>query len=332
MTEKFVEKPPVSIIITTLNNEHTIDECLRSIFELNYPKGLLEVIVVDGGSKDSTTKIVEKYPVKLFIYPSNAPAAYNYALKIAKNDIVAIIDADAKVEKEWLNKLVKHLKNPTIAGAGGGIETWNRNNLLSKCIGYDIKYRYGRLKSRVNRLATMNLLLKKKVIEEIGGFNENLPTQYDTDLCNRMAKKGYRLIYEPNAKCYHFNRPIWKDYLKQQLQYGRNTFKLYVRNPNLIKGDKITDFWMNIQPPLLVLLCLFAIMGLYEKARFMLYFSVCICIFLLSYYVVTAIKISKRFKDGSALLLVLTYTVRAVAWTVGGVISAIEMLIRKGES
>ncbi len=49
--------PKVSIIVATLNNELTIDECLKAIFELNYPKDFLEVIVVDGYSKDATVQI-----------------------------------------------------------------------------------------------------------------------------------------------------------------------------------------------------------------------------------------------------------------------------------
>ena len=44
--------PKVSIIVATLNNEQTIDECLKAIFELDYPKDSMEIIVVDGCSKD----------------------------------------------------------------------------------------------------------------------------------------------------------------------------------------------------------------------------------------------------------------------------------------
>ena len=51
----------------------------------------------------------------------------------------------------------------------------------------------------LGRIATMNLLLKKAVIEEVGGWDENLPSQYDTDLGFRVSAKGYRIAYEPSA-------------------------------------------------------------------------------------------------------------------------------------
>jgi len=60
-----VSPPKVSIIVATLNSERTIDECLKAIFELNYPKDFLEIIVVDGCSKDATLEIAQNYPVKV---------------------------------------------------------------------------------------------------------------------------------------------------------------------------------------------------------------------------------------------------------------------------
>src|SRR4030066_2107295 len=111
--------PKVTIIIAALNSEQTIDECLKSIFELNYPRESLEVILIDGCSTDDTVKIAEKYPVKIFIAPLNAPAAYNYALKIADGEVVGLIDSDAKVEKEWLRKLIAYLDDPKVAGVSG---------------------------------------------------------------------------------------------------------------------------------------------------------------------------------------------------------------------
>jgi cellulose synthase/poly-beta-1,6-N-acetylglucosamine synthase-like glycosyltransferase len=321
--------PKVSVVITTFNNERTIDECLKSVFELEYPKDRLEVIVIDGGSEDSTVQIAEKYPAKVIVKPSNAPAAYNYAIKIANGDVIAILDADVKVEKSWLSKLVKYLKDPQVAGVGGGIETWNYQNALPRCIGYEIKYRYRRLlkDNSVKRLATMNLLLKRKVLEDIGGFDESLPTQYDTDICYRITSKGYRLIFEPNAKCYHFNRPTWREYFKQQLQYGKNTLRLYLRNPKLIKGDKITDFGMNIQPILLLTALASAILGLiFENTQFLLYVSAFMLAFLIAYYIFCAVKISAFFKDFTAMLLVIVYFVRAAAWTLGGAVTVFNAL------
>jgi cellulose synthase/poly-beta-1,6-N-acetylglucosamine synthase-like glycosyltransferase len=322
-----VSPPKVSIIIATLNNERTIDECLKAIFELNYPKDFLEVIVVDGCSKDATVKIAEKYPVKVASKPLNAPAAYNYAIKITSNDILGFIDADAKVEKEWLKKLVMYLDDPQVAGVSGGIETWNTENAWARSIGYDMKSRYTRLKKYAARIATMNLLLKKSVIEESGGFDESLPSQYDTDLGFRITSTGYKIVFESSAKCYHFNRSTVRAYFKQQLQYGKNTIKLYFKHSKLAKGDEITDFYMNIQPILMLAVIVFFLFGLIEALRPLWYASALILTLVFVSYVYSAVKLSIKFKDRAAMLLVVLYFVRALAWLTGAAITTVRFLL-----
>jgi cellulose synthase/poly-beta-1,6-N-acetylglucosamine synthase-like glycosyltransferase len=319
--------PKVSIIVATLNSERTIDECLKAIFELDYPKDLLEVFVVDGCSKDATVEIAKKYPVKVISVPLNAPAAYNYAMKIVSNEILGFIDADAKVEKEWLNKLVTYLVDSDVAGVSGSIETWNTDNLWARSIGYDIENRYRRLKTYVNRIATMNLLLKKSLIEEVGGFDETLPTQYDTDLGVRITSKGYKIAFNPSAKCAHFNRSTVSSYFKQQLHYGKNTLKLYLKHANLIKGDEITDFGMNIQPLLILAVIFFFLLGLPEILRALWYVSALILAFIFVYYVFSAAKLSVKYRDGVAMLMVVLYFVRAVAWLTGAAITTVRFLL-----
>ena len=321
----------VSIIVTTFNSEPTIDECLRSILELDYPEQLLEVIVIDGGSTDATTEHAKKYPVKVVYSQLNPPAAYNLVLNGVTNEVIGLIDSDAKVEKSWLRKLVKHLDDPKVAGASGTVETWNSDSLVPRVIGYELNYRYSRLPDTVERVATMNLLLKKKVTMEIGGFDEALHTQYDTDIGARLAKAGYKIAFDSEAICYHFHRPTLRTFFKQQYKYGQNTWKLYFKHPRLARGDKITDWWMNIQPIL------------YGVAAIFLFASIVTCfniipsaIFLaivtitLLHYTVSAARISYVFHDSSAMYLIVIYFTRAVAWTLGGITSLIQTALKRG--
>lgn len=325
-----VVNPKVTILVATYNSELTIDACLKALSELNYPKELLEIIVVDGCSTDATLQIAQKYPVRIVSEPVSAPAAYNHAMNIVGSDVLGFVDSDAKVEREWLNKLVTHLGDPDVAGVSGNIETWNMENAWARSIGYDLKSRYARLKKYVVRVATMNLLLKKRIIEEVGGFDENLQSQYDTDLGFRITDRGYKILFEADAKCYHFHRSTLKGYFRQQLQYGKNTAKLYLKHGNLAKGDEITDFGMNIQPFLILAMLVFFILGLPVMLRPLWYISASILTIMFVYYVVCAIRLSIKFKDASALLMVVLYCVRAVAWFTGAVSTTFKFLIGGG--
>jgi cellulose synthase/poly-beta-1,6-N-acetylglucosamine synthase-like glycosyltransferase len=175
----------------------------------------------------------------------------------------------------------------------------------------------------------MNLLLKKAVIEEAGGWDEKLPSQYDTDLGFRISAKGYKILYEPSAVCYHFNRPTLKAYYRQQLQYGKNTLKLYFKHGHLVRGDEITDVGMNIQPALLLGIIVFFLFGILPVLRLLWGVSGLILLVMFFYFVYSAVKIAIKFHDNVALRLIVLYFVRAAAWFVGAVITSTSYLAGK---
>ena len=318
--------PKVSIIVAAYNNQDTIGECLTSILAQNYPSDHFEVIVMDGGSKDNTVKIAEAFPVKVFSIPLNCPAAYNYALKIAQHPILGFIDSDAKVEADWLRKLVPHLAESNVAGVSGTIETWNNTNTWAKSIGYELKNRYQRIGKYTGRIATMNLLMKRPVIEEAGGWDESLASQYDTDLGYRISAKGYKIAYEPSAVCWHYNRPTLKAYYRQQLQYGKNTLRLYFKHGRLARGDEITDVGMNIQPLLLLAVLAFLVLGLVPMLRVFWAVGGLLLLAITVYFLYSAMKIAAKFQDWSAMRLFVLYWVRSAAWFDGATLTTVNYL------
>jgi cellulose synthase/poly-beta-1,6-N-acetylglucosamine synthase-like glycosyltransferase len=319
----------VSIVVASYNSQDTIEECLKSILAQNYPKDAFEVIVMDGESKDNTVKIAQQFPIKVLSIRLNCPAAYNYAMKIVAYPILGFIDADAKVEPDWLKKVTPHLAESEVAGVSGSIETWNIDNPWARSIGYELKNRYRRIGKYTGRIATMNLLLKKSVIEEVGGWDEKLPSQYDTDFGFRMSGRGYKIAFEPTAVCYHFNRPTLKAFYRQQLQYGKNTLKLYFKHGHLAKGDEITDLGMNIQPILLLAVVVSFLLGIIPQLRLLWVVSGLILLSVFVYFVYSAVKLSVKFSDWSAMRLVVLYYVRSVAWFIGAVITTVRYLTKK---
>jgi len=320
----------VSIVVTCRNNAQTIGECLQALTDQDYPKDAYEILVIDACSTDGTVEIAKKYTSKVISLPLNAAAAYNYAMEIASYGILGFVDADAKVEQAWLRKLVPHLMDPKVAGVSGAIETWNTQNPWARIIGYELKNRYSRIGKYTGRIATMNLLMKKGVIEEAGGWDEDLPSQYDTDLGFKVTSRGYRFAYEPEAKCYHFNRQTLRAYWRQQLQYGKNTLKLYFKHGRLARGDEITDWGMNIQPALLLSVIAFFVVGVVPLLRPLWYVSGAVLLAVFVYYVYLAEKISVKFKDRTAMRLVVLYFVRTCAWLSGAAVTTAKFLFGKG--
>lgn len=318
--------PKVSVVITSRNNEETIGECVKSILQQDYPQNCLEVFLVDANSTDKTANIAAESGAKVVFISGNAPQAYNYALKITHYSVLAFVDSDAKVERGWLKKLVQHLNDPKTAGVSGNIETWNYKNPWARAIGYDIKTRYGRIGEFTSRVATMNLLLKRSVLEELGGFDERFPSQYDTELGFRLSAKGYKIAFEREAICYHYNRSTLHAYWRQQKQYGKNTVRLYFKYARLVQGDEITDFGMNIQPLLIIAAIGGLLMGIFGPLRALWYVSAFILLFMLLYFVFSAARTVARFHDSSAMRLFVLYYIRAFAWLAGAATNMANLL------
>ena len=95
----------------------------------------------------------------------------------------------------------------------------------------------------------------------------------------------------------------------------------------LIKGDEITDFYMNVQPLLILAAIIFFLLGLPAILRPLWYASALILVLVFVYYVYSAFKLSIKFKDNVAMLLVVLYFVRALAWVTGAAITAVRFLL-----
>jgi len=100
--------PKVSVITPTLNSDRTLEMCLKSIRRQNY-KGQVEVIVVDGGSRDRTLEIARNYKLKVFKNKlKTGEAGKAVGAKHARGEILAFIDSDNVLpSKDWLSQLIK---------------------------------------------------------------------------------------------------------------------------------------------------------------------------------------------------------------------------------
>lgn len=111
--------PSISVVTPTYNSGKTLDRCLRLVREQNYPQEKIEIILGDGGSKDTTEQIAKKYKAKVIHVPSNKQnAEYNRgtAFNKANNELVLILDHDNFLPyKNWLRDMVTPLlENPNM--------------------------------------------------------------------------------------------------------------------------------------------------------------------------------------------------------------------------
>ena len=247
-----------SIIIPTKNNVNIIARCLDSIInpfrksvdkpffrkesftkekeknvefaDLDYLKDKVEIIIVDGHSTDDTVEIAKRYGCKI-VYEDigTIGGARDLGVKESSGEFIAFTDADCVVDTKWIKNLIKHFSNEDVAAVGGPNVTSEDDTSFAKCVGIVLTFlskpgaRYGLNANKVMEIyhnPTCNVMYRKSVLEEVGGFNHDLIAEDDEELDYRIKEKGYKILYTPDAKVLHYRRPTWRKFAKMAFNYG----------------------------------------------------------------------------------------------------------------
>lgn len=218
-------KVNVSVVILNWNRKEMLLDCLRSIKDLDYP--LYEIIVVDNASTDGSVQAVrETYPDVVLIENEKnygAIGGKNIGLRRALQSDVEYIymqDNDIVAAKDALTKLVEvaeadpnvgmvgammydYSKPNTILSAGGTID-WTQNVSRGRGDNQKDVGQFNKIEP-VDYLWGGALLIRKSVLEKVGLFDEGYIGYWfeDTDLSVRVAKAGFKVLFNPFAKVWH---------------------------------------------------------------------------------------------------------------------------------
>ena len=174
----------------------------------------------------------ETAPVKIIPTGPLKPAdKRDIGLKHARGEIVAFIDDDAYPAKDWLKAAVLNFSDPGVAAVGGPAVTPPEDDLRQKASGSiyaslmvsgNFLYRYLPGKRRkADDLPSCNFIVRKSVLDELGGFDTCFWPGEDTKLCLDIAHKlKQKIIYDPGVLVYHHRRRVFKPHLKQIANYA----------------------------------------------------------------------------------------------------------------
>jgi cellulose synthase/poly-beta-1,6-N-acetylglucosamine synthase-like glycosyltransferase/spore germination protein YaaH/peptidoglycan/xylan/chitin deacetylase (PgdA/CDA1 family) len=214
--EKFRPAPPdhpefepvVSVLIPAYNEEEVIVYTINSVLESDYPK--LEVIVVDDGSTDGTSELLDSQfgqnPAVRIIHQPNSgkPAALSHALAEASSGILITIDADTAVEPNAITKLVRHFANPRVGAVAGNVKVGNRVSWLTRWQALEYVTSQNLEKRAFDLLNCIQVVpgalsaWRAEAINEAGGFSADTVAE-DTDLTMTIRRAGWKISYEEEA-------------------------------------------------------------------------------------------------------------------------------------
>jgi GT2 family glycosyltransferase len=240
--------PSVSIVIPTYSRPHQLVECLRSLGRLDYPRDLLEVVVVDDGGPalldDLVTPFHAQFRLTLIRQENGGPAAArNTGADRAQGEYLAFTDDDCVVEPGWLRALAAVWDESPRSMVGG--RTLNGAPGLISATGQlitDIVYRHYNVDPAHARfIASNNMALPVNGFREIGGFDPAFRSAEDRDLCDRWLHHGNRIIYQPDAVVRHIRPLNTSAFCRVHFHYGSGAELFIRRRAERGSGDLLTE-------------------------------------------------------------------------------------------
>ena len=224
----------ISIVIPVLNDPNGIKDTLNSLVNQEYPAYHFEIIVSDNGSIDTTLAVIneyiEKYPklIRVVIEDSiqSSYAARNKGIEAAKGAVIAFIDADMSVDKDWLTKINQSLKEDRWDYLACGLEIYLKNKTIyeiyDKITGFPIRsYVYDS-----HFAPTCCLVVRRIVFENLGLFDSRLISSGDYEFGNRVYISGQTLFFNPNIVMRHPARSSFSELYKKSFRIGRGLLQL----------------------------------------------------------------------------------------------------------
>ncbi|MHC4269572.1 MAG: glycosyltransferase [Planctomycetota bacterium] len=225
-----MEYKKVSIIIPLYNCEEYVRSCMQGIFDQTYPSEKYEVIVVDNNSTDKSVDIVKEFNVTLISLPyGNISKVRNHGASFASGEIMGFVDSDCIIAKDWIRNAMEILKKSDVGVVGTGYivppsgASWVEKAWL---VEPKTAFRY------VDFVPSGNFIIKSRVFKEVQGFNENLETCEDADICERITKRGYKIVNSNNIQSIHLRnfKTIYQMFLKE-MWYGKTMMVSLRNNP-----------------------------------------------------------------------------------------------------
>ncbi len=272
-TKKTTNKK-VSVIIPAYNEEKVIEKSIQSIINQTYKN--IELIVVDDGSTDNTSLVVQKYTylpfVKLYKKSNEGKAkAINYGIKRASGELIMVVDADSKLQKDAVELMAVYFEDPEIAAVAGSVFVSNQNNIITKLQALEYIEGLNMVRNGQAFLKLVNIIpgpigmFRKKALYDVGLYDDDTFAE-DCDVTLKLIAHGYKIDFESEAIAKTEAPENIFDLIKQRYRWTRGILQAIRKHKKLLWNFKdnmaasftmwymlfeavfwpFMDFWVNV--------------------------------------------------------------------------------------
>ena len=244
--------PKVSFLIPILNEEKTLGQSLDSLLAIDYSAEKMEILLAIGKCTDNTRVIAEAYVkkysnIRLLENPTgNTAIGRNICIHHATGDMLMNYSGHVITEKNLLNELAVRLNNlpADVVAVGCSNLSPGRQNFVGQVSGAAfLSFMGGRSFFSQNAVFpeeryTDHLSFscyRKEAVENVGGFDPEFWCGQDYELDIRLRSAGFKILYTPKTKVYHFKRDSVRSLWRQMYRYGIARAKMVKKHPDTLK-------------------------------------------------------------------------------------------------
>lgn len=212
-----ISKKKISVVVCAKNEERQIKECLEKIKACNPD----EIILVDGNSKDATVAIGERYVDQVIrSVKTNLTSDRQSGIDLAKNDFIAMIDADHRLNKDSIESLLRDLIDNNYDIVQSQIVGYPPQSFWNKCEEESWELFHNNKVDNSDMIGTAPCIYRKSVFKKVR-FDDYITTGMDdTDFMYRLSKYPEIKFGVGSTKIAQFHFSSFYDYLKKFVWYG----------------------------------------------------------------------------------------------------------------
>jgi cellulose synthase/poly-beta-1,6-N-acetylglucosamine synthase-like glycosyltransferase/peptidoglycan/xylan/chitin deacetylase (PgdA/CDA1 family)/spore germination protein YaaH len=226
--------PLVSVLIPCFNEEKVIVASVRRILASAWPK--LEVLVLDDGSADATSRVVaeafgDEPRVRLRRFENGGKArALNRGLAEVRGEIVVALDADTLFPPDTIPKLVRWFGDPSVGAVAGNAIVGNRRNLITRWQALEYVTAQNLERRALAALGAVTVVpgavgaWRREALEQLGGYPADTLAE-DQDLTMAVQRAGWRVEFDPEARAYTEAPETIQGLLKQRFRWSFGTLQ-----------------------------------------------------------------------------------------------------------
>lgn len=244
---QFAANVEVTVGLCVKNSESTVEKAVRSILSQDYPLGLMELLVVDGQSRDRTVSLIKEHlrgtgiNQRFFFENQGLGKARQIVVENALARYIIWVDGDVELQRDFVSKQVKFMNAYPSVGIGKGKYAINRKDKLVAALEnmeFLINF-HDEGETDCKFLGTSGCIYRTQAIREAGGFDENFKgVGEDMDAEYRVRSHGWK-VYITNAVFYEKRRQTWRSLWDEYFWHGYGWQSLLNKNREMINISKL---------------------------------------------------------------------------------------------